>query len=302
MNRISGESEAQHVAPAAGAPPAWLLTAVQESQQTLAADEHRRDAVRRHVADMLAMERRLGETLGRQVEWITAPALAAAAVRRFQAMIGGHQGALEARLEGLGGPPTGQVAGATIAPAGGGNDARGPHAVAAALLDDYAAFNHAAISYTMLHHTAHVFFDLQTVQLAAHHLHGYAGAAQEINQLMADVVAWAFREEGQRCLCKCPGCALGVCLCVASTITATDEAWRETAPAPQERGVAVVCSASRPATLDLQDGDVLTAVDGREVRAWPDAIAAIIGRAPGEPVRLQVERGGVPVHLIATRR
>ena len=154
----------------------------------------------------------------------------------------------------------------------------------------------------MLHHTARIFFDTTTAEVAEGHLRGYAGAAQELNRLMPDVVAWAFRQEGQRCLCQCPGCALGVCLCVASTITATDQAWRETTPAPQERGVAVVGSASRPATLDLQDGDVLTVVDGQAVRAWPEAIAAILQRGPGEPVRLQIERGGAPVQLTATRR
>jgi S1-C subfamily serine protease len=93
-----------------------------------------------------------------------------------------------------------------------------------------------------------------------------------------------------------------VCLCIASTITATEGAWRETAPATQERGVEVVCSASRPATLDLQDGDVLTSVGGHEVCAWPDAIAAILEHASGEPVQFHVQRGGAPVQLTATRR
>jgi hypothetical protein len=173
--------------------------------------------------------------------------------------------------------------------------------VPAALRDTYAAFAHAAGSYTVLHHTARIFFDTATGEVAEAHLGAYAGAAQEVTGLLAEAVAWAFRQEGQRCLCRCPGCALGACLCIANTTAAAEQAWREAAPTAPAAGVAVVCTASRPATLDLQDGDVLTAVDGQPVRAWPDAIAAILEHAPGAPVRLQVERGGAPISLTATR-
>ena len=296
--------EAQSAAPAAAAPPAWYLALVQESQQTLAADDRRRGAMRRRVAEIVAMERGLEEALGRQVERIAAPPPAAAAVRRFHGTVSGQRATMEAHLERLGGTPAGQGAAGTGDHAtgdAGEGDARDPHAVPAALRDDYAAFAHAAVSYTMLHHTARIFFDIATGEVAEAHLRAYAGAAQEVTRLMADVVAWAFRQEGQRCLCRCPGCALGACLCVANTTAATEQAWRESAPAPPEGGVAVVCTASRPATLDLQDGDVLTAVDGHPVQAWPDAIVAILEHAPGDPVRLQIERGGVPVALTATR-
>ena len=229
---------------------------------------------------------------------------AAGAVRRFHGMVRGQRETMEAHLERLGGTPAGQGAAGTAGSASGDADeggARDPHAVPAALRDDYAAFAHAAVSYTMLHHTARIFFDTATGEVAEEHLRAHAGAAKEVDRLMADAVAWAFRQEGQRCLCRCPGCALGACLCIANTTAATEQAWREASPAPPEAGVAVVCSASRPATLDLQDGDLLTAVDGHPVQAWPDAIVAILEHAPGDPVRLQIERGGVPVALTATR-
>jgi hypothetical protein len=328
---MSSEPAAQRNTVATGAPLAGAQALAQEgqrlareSQQALAGDARRRDAMRHHVAALAALERHLEATLGRQVEQVTAPAEAAAAVRRFATLARHQREALDthlASLERLGdsgtgaavaapaavarpGDGPGERAGATGDAESGAGDAvaaAGPHAVAAAVRDAYAAVNRLAISYTMLHHTARVFYDIATAELAERHLRGYAAAAQELNRLMPEVVAWAFREEGQRCLCRCPGCALGVCLCVASTVTATDQAWRETAAAPDERGVVVVRTASCPATLGLEDGDRLLAVDGQDLSTWPDALVAILQHASGEPVRLQVERGGTRVALTAMR-
>jgi hypothetical protein len=299
---MGSEPRTQNGPPAAEEPPAWYQALARQSERGLAADDHRRSAMRRHVAEVAVLERHLEDTLGRRVEQITAPGPAAAAVRRFHAMIRGQREALDARLEHLGGLPEGQAAPPPTAPTAAphGSHAGGPHAVTAALRDDYAAFCRAAIGYTTLHHTARVFFDTTTAEVAEGHLRGHAAAAQEVQRLLPEVVAWAFRQEGQRCLCRCPGCAMGVCLCVASTVTATDQAWREATPAPQERGVLVVRTASCPAALGLEDGDRLTAVDGQELGAWPDAIAAILRRASGEPVRLLVERGGTAVQVTAT--
>src|SRR5262245_34658155 len=195
----------------------------QESQRALAGDAHRRDAMRRQVAALAALERHLEATLGRQAEQLTAPAEAAAAVRRFATLARTQREALDAHLaylERLGGSGTGAAGagaagaatpaiaragddpdertGATGGAAGDTGDAgaaAGPHAVAAALRDAYAAVNRVAISYTMLHHTARVFYDIATAELAERHLRGYAAAAQELNRLMPEVVAWAFREE-----------------------------------------------------------------------------------------------------------
>ena len=40
----------------------------------------------------------------------------------------------------------------------------------------------------MLHATGHRFFDGETSDLVEAHLRGYTGAAQEVNQLIADAV------------------------------------------------------------------------------------------------------------------
>jgi transposase len=187
-------------------------------------------------------------------------------------------------------------------PSAGVVDPSQPLAAAHAMGDDDTAFNRATISYAMPPHTARVYFDMQAGEVAGRHLGGYAAAAQEVNQLVAEVVAWGFRQQGQRCLCLCPACALGARPCVASITTTTNRAWGTTAPSSQEPGVPVVRTASCPATLDLQDGDVLTTTDRQAVQTYGAVPDAIVRHAPGESVQIQVARGGVLIPLTATRR
>jgi ferritin-like metal-binding protein YciE len=56
--------------------------------------------------------------------------------------------------------------------------------VAKALRDDYTAFNHVAIAYTMLHTTAMALGDSATEAFAEQGLRTYAGLVQEINHML----------------------------------------------------------------------------------------------------------------------
>ena len=134
------------------------------------------------------------------------------------------------------------------------------------------AFNDAVMGYGVLHETAHVSGSQRypaTLRIAEQHLREYA-AAQETAQLLADVVAWELRQEGQFCACECPACGLGVCWCVAHTTDAMATAWRETAPAYPSLGLRVVPGPRRPADLDVREGDLVVAVDGRRVATTAD--------------------------------
>lgn len=53
-----------------------------------------------------------------------------------------------------------------------------------ALRDDYTAFNHVAIAYSMLHTTAMAYGDTTTQSFAEQGLRTYAGMVQEINRVM----------------------------------------------------------------------------------------------------------------------
>ena len=57
-----------------------------------------------------------------------------------------------------------------------------------ALRDDYTAYNHVAIAYTMLHTTAMAFADPAAQEFAEQGLRTYAGLVQEINHIIPDAV------------------------------------------------------------------------------------------------------------------
>jgi hypothetical protein len=60
--------------------------------------------------------------------------------------------------------------------------------VAKALRDDYTAYNHVAIAYTMLHTTAMALDDTATQAFAEEGLRTYAGLVQEINHVIPQAV------------------------------------------------------------------------------------------------------------------
>ena len=65
-------------------------------------------------------------------------------------------------------------------------------------------------------------------EIAPRHLRAYAQAVQEINQLIAGVVAWELQQQGLECRCICSMCDMGMYSCVVVGTRAVNEAWRET--------------------------------------------------------------------------
>jgi hypothetical protein len=255
--------------------------------------------VRQRLAESLALEEAIASRLGAQRAAVAAHPGAAAAFARFHDLVTAQREAVRDLLQSSGGAADLAPVGAVDAP--GRTDTGG---ATAALREAYALFNEAAIGYAVLDETAHVFNTGRlgpTFKLTAQHLRGYAAAAQEINQLIADVVAWELRQAGQRCVCPCPYCSLGACWCIASSTERTSAAWRETAPATPP-GVVVAPNARATPGLDVQEGDVVVAVNGVAVTSVPDVRAAAPSPAPGAPVRLSIRRpGGATVEVVASR-
>jgi hypothetical protein len=236
---------------------------------------------------------------------------AGAAFERFAQTAATHRERLEQHAQELGvfaGPPGSPgTAPETSADRGAGPAYGGVYTgrVSRALRGACLAFNDAVMGYGVLHETAHVTGSQRypaTLRIAEQHLREYAAAAQETTQLLADVVAWELRQEGQFCACECPACGLGVCWCVAHTTDAMATAWRETAPAYPSQGLRVVPSPRRPQDLDVREGDVVVAVDGRRVATTADVTAAVLSHAPGEPITLGIERRAEGALEITARR
>ena len=154
-------------------------------------DDKNQKTIADYVGDMVALESHIEEALDRQLKMTKDDPQAHAAVQRFHDMVKGNRDALKAHQE-----KTGSTAGNPIIAAGasvlgvaaGLIDKIRAEGISKSLRDDYTAFNHACIGYTMLHVTALAVGDQATASLAERGLTGHASAVQEINHIMADVV------------------------------------------------------------------------------------------------------------------
>jgi len=163
------------------------------------ADDKNTNTIQQYVGDMLALESHIEEAMDGQLKEVTRHPRAAEAVRRFHDMVKAHREALRSHLTSIGGSeshPVKEAVANLFGKAAGLIDNLRTKGESKALRDDYTAFNHAAMGYSMLHVTAHALGDMRTMELADRHLRNYARSVQEINQVIADVVAWELREDG----------------------------------------------------------------------------------------------------------
>lgn len=181
------------------------------------------NTVQQYVGDMLALESHIEEALDGQLKEVKNHQPTAAAVRRFHDMVKAQREAVRAHLDMIGGSepsPIKEAVANVFGKAAGVIDNLRSKGESKALRDDYTAFNHAAIGYSMLHVTAHALGQMQTMELADRHLRAYARAVQEINQLMPELVAYELREDGHAVNEEAvPHCTQAI-----------NKAWQETMP------------------------------------------------------------------------
>lgn len=162
------------------------------------ADDKSQQTIADYVGDMVALESHIEEALDRQLDMSKEHPQAGAAVQRFHDMVKANRDALKQYQEQVGssgGNPI-KAAGATVlGVAAGLIDKIRTEGVSKSLRDDYTAFNHAAIGYTMLQATALALGDRRTADLAERGLRGHASAIQEINHLIPDVVMWELQKD-----------------------------------------------------------------------------------------------------------
>ncbi len=156
-----------------------------------------------YVGDMLALERHIAQPLARQddAEKAGASAMASALLAEMRASNDAHIDALQRRLEELGGDPASGVKSGWASLIGAGAatiDAVRKTPVSKGLRDDYAAFNLAAIGYTMLHTTALALRDGETAEMARRHLFDSARIAMRIAESMPEVVLRELHDDGVR--------------------------------------------------------------------------------------------------------
>jgi ferritin-like metal-binding protein YciE len=176
-----------------------------------------------YLGDMLSIESHIEEALDRQLTSTKDHPGASAAVHGFHDMVKANKLKLEQHLESVtdsNGNSVKEIGANLLGKAAGLINWVRTEGVSKSLRDDYVAFNLAAISYTMLDTTAQALGDKKTVALAEEGLRDYAGAAQEINQLISEVVVWELEKDGHQVEAGAAD----------RTRSKIQKAWKETAP------------------------------------------------------------------------
>lgn len=190
---------------------------------TTAVDEKGQKTIADYVGDIVALESHIEEALDHQLESTKDDTNAHQSIQRFHDMVKANRDLMKAHQENVGstgGNPVIEAGASVLGKAAGLIDKARAEGISKMLRDDYTAFNHAAISFTMLHTTALALGDQQTATMAAKGLRGYAGAIQEINHIISDSVVRELKNDDHTI--ADPNAA-------QENREAVDAAWKETA-------------------------------------------------------------------------
>jgi len=154
-----------------------------------------------YVGDMNALETHIEEALDRQLDLFTDQPSVQQAVQGFHDMVKAQRDHVQQVLDSL---PHESSTNAVkdlgsnvLGKAAGMIDKVRTESQSKALRDDYVAFNLAAISYAMLYTTASSLGNSQVADMSEKHLQSYAGAIQQIDHLMPEVVVRELIKDGQ---------------------------------------------------------------------------------------------------------
>jgi len=145
----------------------------------------------------------------------------------------------------------------------------------------------------MLYEVSLRLYEPRLRKIAPKHLKAHAGAALSTARLLPGVVAWQLAQDGHLCACICPMCGLGACGCVALGTETLIAAWRDAVPTEAEPpGFALQSPKpeSELARAGVQDGELLLAVDGQQVRTTDEIQDALRKHALGDEVCFLVQR------------
>ncbi len=162
------------------------------------ADEKSKNTIADYVGDMVALQDHIEEALDHQLEMTKGSPTAAGVVQEFHDMVKRNRDEIKQHQQQVGttaGNPIIDAGATLLGKAAGLVDKVRTEGVSKALRDDYTAFNHVCIGYTMLNVTALALGDKATADLSGRHLEDYAGAVQKINHVIGDVVVEELRKD-----------------------------------------------------------------------------------------------------------
>jgi ferritin-like metal-binding protein YciE len=150
------------------------------------------------LGDIVALEGHVEEAMDRQLDLKSENASLSAAIKRFHDTVrDSKQRAVQYQSQygSTAGNPIIKAGTNLLGKAAGMIDKMRSDSVSKALRDDYTAYNHVAIAYTMLHTTAMALGDDATRQFAEQGLRTYAGMVQDLNHLIPEAVVQDLRHD-----------------------------------------------------------------------------------------------------------
>ncbi len=263
-----------------------------------------------HMAEMVALEGAIEKALDQLIPEVSGHPEVSAMFRDFQSTVRDQLYALDSRLRALSeNHPIPDRTSAVFAD--GRISDRDRYPVSTALQNLYSLFNEAVIGYSTLQPISHRFRESwvaadegTAAHLARQHTQNYVRAIQQICCLLHDVVLWELDSEGLECLCTCPSCSLGVCLCAASSQGILSNAWADAVPIAVEDGVYVhpPKKGSAAANAGLRSGDIVLAADGQDTKSYSALQGIVREHKPGEAIQLRVRRGSGELEDVTAMR
>lgn len=151
------------------------------------------------LGDLVAIDSHIEEALDHQLGLSKDNPVAHQAIQQFHDMVKGNRDRVKAYQQEVGttgGNPIVEKGSELLGKAAGVIDKVRRDTLTKALRDDYTAFNHAAIAYTLFHTTALALGDTKAAGLAADALRGYASAVQRINHIIPEVALSEIEKDG----------------------------------------------------------------------------------------------------------
>jgi ferritin-like metal-binding protein YciE len=178
------------------------------------------------LGDIVALESHVEEAMDRQLELKSDNAALSASIKRFHDSVRDSKRRAVSYQEQYGstaGNPIIKAGSNLLGKAAGMIDKMRNDSVSKALRDDYTAYNHVAMAYTMLHTTAMALGDDGTAAFAEQGLRTYAGMVQELNHIISEAVVQDLRhDEGEQLVNESV---------VESCRSVIDKIWKATATA-----------------------------------------------------------------------
>lgn len=251
--------------------------------------DHKAISLRRRVADLIEAEGEVAALLETAREVLRGHPDALSAVLQLQPVTEKHRGALGQYLRSRGVPePWGRIA--SHRPM-----SRQSASASDVLQEICLAFHRCALSYAILYEVALRLFDPALRDLAPRHLKASADAAMSMAMLLPGVVAGQLASEGHdHCACTCPMCGLGACGCVALGTQTLQDALRGAVPddtGPPGLKILPPRPGSALAMAGVQGGDLLLAIEGRQVRSNTEIQAELRKHALGDEIRVRIQHG-----------